>query len=277
MSKYIKKEWDENVVKYFKEIVKYKLLTPERELELAIRVRNGDDDEAFEELVTSNLRFVISMAKEYQGQGLSLIDLINEGNYGLVKAVSRYDHTKGFRFISYAVWWIKQSIIQSLNDTSRTIRLPTNIINKFFSNKKELNEFKLLNNRNALDGEILDANGKSIDLLSLPKCSSLNKIINESGDELENLLEDKSNDDDEHYSIDYNVKRELNSLLSTLSVREREIIELYFGIGTGEKGVTLEVIGNKYGLTKERIRQIKESAIRKLRYDSEALFRVLNE
>jgi RNA polymerase primary sigma factor len=263
MSKYVKKEWDENVVKYFKEIVKYQLLTPERELELAIRVRNGDD-EAFEELVTSNLRFVISMAKEYQGQGLSLIDLINEGNYGLVKAVSRYDHTKGFRFISYAVWWIKQSIIQSLNDTSRTIRLPTNIINKFFSNKKELDEFKLLNNRNASDGEIMDANGDPIDLLSLPKCSSLNKIINESGDELENLLEDKSNNDDEYYNIDYNVKRELNSLLSTLSIREREIIELYFGIGTGEKGITLEVIGNKYGLTKERIRQIKESAIRKV-------------
>lgn len=276
MSEYFKKEWDENIIKYFKEIVKYELLTPERELELAIRVRNGDED-AFEEMVTSNLRFVISMAKEYQGQGLSLIDLINEGNYGLVKAVSRYDHTKGFRFISYAVWWIKQSIIQSLNDTSRTIRLPTNIINKFFSDKKELDEFKLLNNRDPSDGEITDANGNPIDLSCLPKCLSLNKIINDSGDELENLLEDKSINNDEHYNVDYNVKRELNTLLSTLSVREREIIELYFGIDTGEKGITLEVIGNKYGLTKERIRQIKESAIRKLRYDSEGLFRVLNE
>lgn len=276
MSKYVKKEWDENVMKYFKEIVKYKLLSQERELELAIRVTNGDN-EAFEELVTSNLRFVISIAKEYQGQGLSLIDLINEGNYGLVKAVSRYDHTKGFRFISYAVWWIKQSIIQSLNDTSRTIRLPTNIINKFFSDKKVLAEFKHLNNRNPSDGEIIDSNGNPIDLLSIPKCLSLNTIINDNGDELENLLENKSNNDEDYYDIDYNVKREVNSLLSMLSTREREIIELYFGLDSPEKGVTLEVIGNKYGLTKERIRQIKESAIRKLRYDSESLFRVLNE
>ena len=276
MRKYVNKEWDENVIKYFKEIVKYELLTPERELELAIRVRNGNE-EAFDELVTSNLRFVISMAKEYQGQGLSLIDLINEGNYGLVKAVNRYDHTKGFRFISYAVWWIKQSIIQSLNDTSRVIRLPTNVINKFFSDKKALEEFKNLNNRNASDGEIIDINGEPLNLQSLPKCISLNKIMNESGDELENLLEDKSNSDDDYYNIDHDVKVELNTLLSTLSTREREIIEAYFGIGTSEKGDTLEVIGDKYGLSKERVRQIKESAIRKLRYDSKALFRVLNE
>lgn len=278
MSKYVKKDWDENVMKYLKEIVKYNLLTQERELELAIRVTNGDND-AFDELVTSNLRFVISIAKEYQGQGVSLIDLINEGNYGLIKSVSRYDHTKGFRFISYAVWWIKQSIIQSLNDTSRTIRLPTNVINKLFSDKKVLAEFKNLNNRTPSDGEIIDSNGNQIDLLLLPKCLSLNNIINENGDELENLLEDKSNrdNDDGYYHIDYNVKREIDSLLSILSSREREIIELYFGFGGVEKGITLELIGDKYELTKERIRQIKEMAIRKLRHGSGGLFRILNE
>jgi len=272
MSKIFEQGWPNDVLAYFKDIVKYELLTPEREIELAIKVKNGDND-AFNELVTSNLRFVVTIAKEYQNQGLSLMDLINEGNYGLTKAVTRYDHTKGFRFISYGVWWIKQSIIQSLNDTSRTIRVPTNVIKQFFNDKKTLEEFCNLNYDGQLDVETIN---KHIDSPILTKCISLNKIINERGDELENLLEYKVtdyNDYNDYYDIDSNVKREMNVLLSKLSIREREIIELYFGIDKEQK---LEIIGKKYGLTKERIRQIKESAIRKLRYDNEALFKVLN-
>ena len=142
--KFVNYTTEDTISKYFKDVKKTNTLTPDQEVELAVRIKNGDKS-AIDELVTANLKFVISVAKEYQGQGLTLSDLINEGNYGLIKAATRFDHTRGFKFISYAVWWIKQSIMQSLNEHSRTVRLPTNVINKLSKiNKKNQNSALIL-------------------------------------------------------------------------------------------------------------------------------------
>ncbi len=283
MSKvYVNVNGDDSISKYFKDVRKSELLTPEEEVNLAIRIKNGDD-KAIEKLVNSNLKFVISVAKEYQYQGLSLPDLISEGNYGLIKAATRYDHTRGFRFISYAVWWIKQSIIQSLNDNSRMIRLPSNVISKVSNAKKEMDKFKLQNEREPVYGDLMDKEGNLIDIQYYhntynPTCSSLNDTINEEGDELYLLLEDKDALKEENfYGVDERVKYEIDNVLSSLSNREREIIECYYGINKDFESMTLEAIGDKYSLTKERIRQIKEKAIRKIRHNAHGLFDALNE
>jgi len=274
---YVNVSGDDSISKYFKDVRKSELLTSEEEVNLAIRIKNGDD-KAIEILVNSNLKFVISVAKEYQGQGLALPDLINEGNYGLIKAATRYDHTRGFRFISYAVWWIKQSIIQSLNDNSRTIRLPSNVISKVSSTRKEIERFKLENEREPIYGDLFDDDGNLIDILSTPRCTSLNQTINDEGDELCLLLEDKDALKEENfYDVDERVKYEIDKVLSSLSDREREIVECYYGINKDFDSMTLEAIGDKYNLTKERIRQIKEKAIRKIRHNAHGLFDALNE
>jgi len=274
---YVNISGDDSISKYFKDVRKSELLTSEEEVNLAIRIKNGDD-KAIEILVNSNLKFVISVAKEYQGQGLALPDLINEGNYGLIKAATRYDHTRGFRFISYAVWWIKQSIIQSLNDNSRTIRLPSNVISKVSSTRKEIERFKLENEREPIYGDLFDDDGNLIDILSTPRCTSLNQTINDEGDELCLLLEDKDALKEENfYDVDERVKYEIDKVLSSLSDREREIVECYYGINKDFDSMTLEAIGDKYNLTKERIRQIKEKAIRKIRHNAHGLFDALNE
>ena len=276
MSKtYVNFNEDENISKYFKEVKKTKLLTPDEEVELAKQIQEGSK-EAIDKLVKANLKFVISIAKEYQGQGLSLSDLISEGNLGMVKAATRYDHTRGFRFISYAVWWVRQAIIQSLNENSRTIRYPSNVINKISATKKEFEKFELENERSA---DFMDFYGDEgmIDFNSLAKTSSLNDIINEEGGEVSELISDKSIDiDDMLNESDIIIKEELISMLSVLSDREREIIESYFGIDKEHEGMTLEVIGEKYNLTKERIRQIKEKALRKLRHNAHNLFDIMN-
>jgi len=185
-----------------------------------------------------------------------LADLISEGNYGLITAAKRFDHTKGFRFISYAVWWVKQSILQSLNDNSRTVRLPANMINKLSKIKKEIEQFEKEFQRLPTPSEV--------EYVNVPKCTSLNTPINEDGDELQELIEqnvfskpDKSVDGED------NLKTQLQLAMSNLSHREKEIVNCYFGI-YGEN-MTLEAIGDELELTKERIRQIKESAIRKIR------------
>ncbi len=278
MSKvYVNVNGDDSISKYFKDVRKSELLTSEEEVNLAIRILDGDE-KAIDRLVNSNLKFVISVAKEYQGQGLALPDLINEGNYGLVKAATRFDHTKGFRFISYAVWWIRQSIIQSLNDNARMIRLPSNVINKISSMKKEIEKFKLQNEREPIYGDLFDDEGNLIDIFSGPMCSSLNETINEEGDELYLILEDKDALPEENfYGVDERVKDEIDKVLSSLSDREREIIECYYGINKDYDSMTLEAIGDKYSLTKERIRQIKEKAIRKIRHNAHGLFDALNE
>lgn len=272
---YVNASGDDSISKYFKDVRKSVLLTPDQEVGLAKRIKQGDK-EAIDVLVEANLKFVISIAKEYQGQGLSLSDLISEGNLGLVKAATRFDYTRGFRFISYAVWWIKQSIIQSLNDNSRMIRLPSNVINKISEMKRNIEKFEAENEREPVFGDFEDFEG-FIDISSLPKCGSLNEVINEDGSELCEILEDKSNDIDESfYDVDSKIKEELDNVLSLLSPREKEIVECYYGINKEYDGMTLEAIGDKHNLTKERIRQIKEKAIRKIRHNAHGLFDALN-
>jgi RNA polymerase primary sigma factor len=280
MSKtYINLNGDDSVTKYFKEVRKSKLITSEQEVELAKRIKDGDNL-AIDELVFANLKFVISIAKEYQGQGLSLSDLINEGNYGLIKAANRFDHTRGFRFISYAVWWIKQSIIQSLNDNARIIRLPSNVINKLSTLKKEIEKFKFENEREPVYGDILVDNedGETFNEMDLPFCKSLNETVSEDGSELCELIENPADiKEDNFYEVDEVVKYELEKTLSILTVRERAIIDYYYGLNTNYEPMTLEAIGEKFRLTKERIRQIKERAIRKLRFNSGDLHDILNK
>lgn len=276
--KFVTDYGEDSIGKYFKEVRKSELLTNEQEVELANRIQGGDEA-AVEELVKANLKFVISIAKEYQNQGLSLADLISEGNFGLVKAATRFDPTRGFRFISYAVWWIKQSIIQSLNDNSRMIRLPANVILKLAKIRKELEKFEFENEREASSGEVINEESEDDDLtvIQTPKVGSLNAPINEEGGELSELIADTSEDADEAYEVDMRLKEELNETLSVLDDRERDIIESYFGINKEHVGMTLDDIGERYGLTKERIRQIKEKAIRKLRHNAHNLFDLMNE
>ena len=268
---------DTTISNYFKDVRKSELITPEDEVSLAIRIKNGDDS-AVNKLVGANLKFVISIAKDYQGQGLSLSDLISEGNLGLVKAATRFDHTRGFRFISYAVWWIKESIIKSLNDNARMIRLPTNVIKKVSDLRKEIERFELDNERLPVYGDLFDINGDSVEQLITPQCTSLNDVINEDGDELYCLIaDDNINLEEEIFSTDDRIKIEINNILSKLDEREREILECYFGINKEYNGMTLEAIGDKYELTKERIRQIKEKAIRRVRFNASDLFDIINE
>jgi RNA polymerase primary sigma factor len=248
---------------YMRDVRKSEVITAEKEVELAKRIQNGDN-KALDELVKANLRFVIKIAKEYQNQGLAAADLISEGNYGLITAAKKFDHTKGFRFNTYAVWWIKQSIMQSLNDNSRTVRLPGSVINKLSKIRKETDIFEKENQRAPYDDEV--------EQIHIPSCTSLNTTINEDGDELLTLVEDKTftrpdqMEDEEEMLRKNEMKRALNGL----SEREIEIINCYFGIN-GEP-MTLEMIGEEVSLTKERVRQIKETAFRKVRNNLGGIF-----
>jgi len=272
--KYVNFDTEDSVTKYFKDIRKSSALTSKEEASLAKRIKNGDK-KAIEELVNANLKFVISIAKEYQGQGLPLSDLISEGNYGLVKAATRFDHKRGFRFISYAVWWVRQSILQSLNDNARMVRLPANVINKISKLNKEISKFEFLNEREPLSNEMSN-DELEFSLLKNSRCSSLNEFINEEGDELIDLIAGETPDEDK-LIIDERLKNEINKTLSILDDRERTIIQCYFGIDIDCEAMTLEAIGERYGLTKERIRQIKEKAIRKLRHNAHNLYDLINE
>jgi RNA polymerase primary sigma factor len=267
---------DETINRYFKDVKKTEKLTLEKECELAIRIQNGDV-KAVNELVETNLKFVVTIAKEYQGQGLSLPDLISEGNYGLIKAAYKFDHTKGFKFISYAVWWIKQSILQSLNDNARIIRLPTNVVNKLQQLKRDIEKFEFLNEREPIIGEEINEAGDVIRKVATGSIT-LNDKINDEGDELHEVIEDSMfKDDDEFYVINDDIKNELDKTLKVLDKREREIIESYFGININGEPMTLEVIGEKFNLSKERIRQIKNKALRKLRHNIHGLYNILNQ
>jgi RNA polymerase primary sigma factor len=267
---------DETINRYFKDVKKSEGLSSEKEGELAIRIQNGDT-KAIDELVEANLKFVVTIAKEFQGQGLPLPDLISEGNYGLIKAAYKFDHTKGFKFISYAVWWIRQSILQSLNDNARIIRLPTNVINKFQQVRKDVEKFEFLNEREPIIGEEVNTNGDKFKKM-VTGSIILNDKINEEGDELHELIEDCTfKEVDEYYTIDEEVKVELDKTLSVLDDREREIIECYFGINIEGEPMTLETIGERFNLSKERIRQIKHMAIRKLRHNVHGLYNILNK
>lgn len=246
---------------YLKDIRKIKVLTPERERELSRKMSSGklsqnEIDEIQNELLVGNLRFVITVAKQYQNQGLTLSDLIAEGNLGLIKAIKNFDWTKNLRFISYAVWWVKQSILQSLNDNSRTIRLPVNVVQDLYKEKKEI----------AKTGGDL-----GMKFSSLPSIVNLDRGINDDGDTLVDVIVNENADmPDQVFNNSDVLKTKLLSLLSVLDEREKSIVCGYFGL-TGSCR-TLEDIGDELTLTKERVRQIKQTALRKLRNQSSDLF-----
>ena len=258
--------------KYLQEIGKVDLLTPDMEIELAIQIKKGNQA-ALEQLVKANLRFVVSVAKQYQNQGLSLGDLINEGNLGLIKAAKRFDETRGFKFISYAVWWIRQSILQALAEQSRIVRLPLNRvgalnkIGKAYSNLEQ--EFEREPSASELATELeMDINEVADTLKISGRHVSMDAPFAQGEDN--RLLDVLAND--QQPSPDYtlmseSLKNEIERALSTLTEREAEVIKLYFGLNK-EHSLTLEEIGEKFNLTRERVRQIKEKAIRRLRHAS---------
>jgi RNA polymerase primary sigma factor len=251
----------EEIQMYLSDIRKIKVMTPEREKELSEMICSEDvtdqqRDAIHQELLQGNLRFVITVAKQYQNQGLPLGDLIAEGNLGLMKAIKNFDWTKKLRFISYAVWWIKQSIIQSLNENSRTIRLPVNVVQELHRAKKEAQK-----------------TNKDIDqkFSKLPKVIDLDMNINEEGDTLVDLIENHNAvQPDESFNTEGLLKNKMVEIMDVLDDRERSIIMDYFGMSGTPR--TLEDIGTDFSLTKERVRQIKEKALRKLRNESSELF-----
>ena len=257
--------------KYLQEIGKEDLITVEEEVELAQRIRKGDQ-KALEKLTRANLRFVVSVAKQYQNQGLSLPDLINEGNLGLIKAAEKFDETRGFKFISYAVWWIRQSILQALAEQSRIVRLPLNQVGSLNKINKAFSRFEQENARRPSPEELAD----SLDLPAEKVADTLRvsgRHISVDAPFVEgednSLLDVLVNDDSpiaDRTLINESLSTEVERALSTLTERERDIIKLFFGINTQE--MTLEEIGEKFGLTRERVRQIKEKAIRRLRHSS---------
>jgi len=258
--------------KYLQEIGKVDLLTPDEEIELAIRIRRNDQL-ALEKLVKANLRFVVSVAKQYQNQGLSLGDLINEGNLGLIKAARRFDETRGFKFISYAVWWIRQSILQALAEQSRIVRLPLNrvgALNKIgraYSNLEQ--EYEREPSPHELAQELdMDINEVSDTLKISGRAVSMDAPFAQ-GEEnrLLDILENDEQPSPDHTLMSESLRREIERALSTLSEREAEVVKLYFGLNK-EHSLTLEEIGEKFNLTRERVRQIKEKAIRRLRHAS---------
>ena len=257
--------------KYLQEIGREELVTPDEEVELAQRIRKGDQ-EALEKLTRANLRFVVSVAKQYQNQGLSLPDLINEGNLGLIKAAEKFDETRGFKFISYAVWWIRQSILQALAEQSRIVRLPLNQVGSLNKINKALTRFEQENERQPTNEELSEMidvpKDKISDTLRVgSRHVSVDAPFVEGEDN--SLLDVLPNDDSPSADkglVNESLNTEIERALSTLTDREREIVKSFYGIGCQE--MTLEEIGERFGLTRERVRQIKEKAIRRLKMPS---------
>lgn len=257
--------------KYLQEIGKEELISVEEEVELAQRIKKGDR-EALEKLTKANLRFVVSVAKQYQNQGLSLPDLINEGNLGLIKAAEKFDETRGFKFISYAVWWIRQSILQALAEQSRIVRLPLNQVGSLNKINKAFTRFEQEYERAPSPDELAEVldlpKEKVMDTLKVAgRHVSVDAPFVEGEDN--SLLDVLTNVDSvvaDKMLIDESLSKEIERALATLTERERDIIRYFFGIACQE--MTLEEIGEKFGLTRERVRQIKEKAIRRLRHTS---------
>jgi len=251
----------EEISVYLKDIRKLTVMTVEREKELAKRMLSGElskleKDEIKKEILEGNLRFVITVSKQYQNQGLDLPDLIAEGNYGLLKAIENFDWTKNLRFISYAVWWIRQSILQSLNENSRTIRFPVNVVQELHKAKKQ---------------QEITGNDLEDKFANLPYTVDLDTPLNEDGDTLMDVIVNNNIESpDSGLNTEQTLKDMLLSMLDILDERERIIIEDYFGLSGNTR--TLEDIGNDFDLTKERVRQIKEKALLKLRNESGSLF-----
>ena len=259
---------------YLAEIGKFEPLPPQREVELAIRIQDGDEL-AMKELVEANLRFVVSVAKKYQGNGLSLADIINEGNMGLIKAAKRFDHTRGFKFISYAVWWIRQSILQALAEQSRLIRLPLNRVGTITKITRAAEKLEAEVERQPKGNEIgsqLEMSGDEV-LMAMQysrRHSSLNSPFQEGeNSSLLDIIEDTQSDEPEAQIMMESMSEEVAAALETLSDRERTVLEMYFGIDR-DSAMTLNEIGEEFDLTRERVRQIKEKAIQRLRHRSRA-------
>ena len=254
--------------KYLQEIGRKDLISVEEEVELAQRIREGDET-ALDKLVSANLRFVVSVAKQYQNQGLSLPDLINEGNLGLIKAAQKFDETRGFKFISYAVWWIRQSILQALAEQSRIVRLPLNQVGSLNKIGKELSRFEQEHQRRPSAEELAERLNVPVDKISdTMKVSGRHVSVDAPfvDGEDNSLLDVLPNDDSPMADSTLNqesLSKEVNRALEQLNPRERDILKMFFGIGCQE--MTLEEIGAKFDLTRERVRQIKEKAIRRLK------------
>ena len=273
IAKSITNRESQSLDKYLQDIGKEELITAETEVELAKRIKQGDQ-EALEKLTKANLRFVVSVAKQYQNQGLTLPDLINEGNLGLIKAAQKFDETRGFKFISYAVWWIRQSILQALAEQARIVRLPLNQvgslnkINKAFSKLEQEYErppsaeelAEVLEVPEDKIKESMKVAGRHVSM-DAPLSSS------EDGGTLMDVMANGDSPKADKLLMAESLQREIERSLSTLTDKEREIIRLFFGIGMNH-GLTLEEIGSKFNLTRERVRQIKEKAIRRLRHTS---------
>ncbi len=257
--------------KYLQEIGKEELITVEEEVELAQRIKKGDQA-ALEKLTRANLRFVVSVAKQYQNQGLSLPDLINEGNLGLIKAAEKFDETRGFKFISYAVWWIRQSILQALAEQSRIVRLPLNQVGSLNKINKAYSKFEQEHERKPSPEELAE----SLDLPADKVADTLRvsgrhvsvdaPFVDGEDNSLLDVLVNNDSPSADRVLIMESLAKEIHRALATLTERESDIISLFFGIGCQE--MTLEEIGERFGLTRERVRQIKEKAIRRLRHTS---------
>jgi RNA polymerase primary sigma factor len=260
--------------KYLHEISREGLITAEQEVELAIKIKAGDAA-ALEKLTRANLRFVVSVSKQYQNQGLTLPDLINEGNLGLIKAAQRFDETRGFKFISYAVWWIRQSILQALAEQARIVRLPLNKIGAINKINKTFSQLEQEFEREPSADEIAFALDLPVEevresLKSNSRHVSMDAPLQE-GDDAGNMYDLMTSNDSprpDHQLLDDSLKEEIKRTLDTLTPREADVITLYFGLGTDNQSLTLEEIGEKFDLTRERVRQIKEKALRRLKHTS---------
>ncbi len=270
ITKSITNRESQSLEKYLQEIGKVDLLTPEEEVELAKAIKSGDQT-ALEKLTKANLRFVVSVAKQYQNQGLSLSDLINEGNLGLIKAAQRFDETRGFKFISYAVWWIRQSILQALAEQSRIVRLPLNKVGSLNKINKAFSELEQNYEREPSSDELaslLDIPTEEVETtlgVAARHVSMDAPFVDGEDNSLLDVLENgQTNNTDKSLAYTESLRLEIERSLNTLTDRQCDVIKLYFGIGI-EHPMSLEDIGDKFGLTRERVRQIKDKAINKLR------------
>jgi RNA polymerase primary sigma factor len=258
--------------KYLQEIGKVDLVTPQEEVDLARRIKKGDQ-KAFEKLTKANLRFVVSVAKRYQNQGLPLGDLINEGNFGLMKATNRFDETRGFKFISYAVWWIRQSILQALAEQSPIVRLPLNRVGALNKIGKAFGTLEQEFEREPTASELAEELDMPLfevsDTLKLPgrHLSMEAPFTQGENNRLLDLIQDQRQPSPDHQLMEESLNVEVRRALNTLSEREAQVIRLYFGLDQ-DHSLTLEDVGEKFNLTRERIRQIKEKAIHRLRHAS---------
>ncbi len=269
ISKSITNRESASLDRYLQEIGREGLISPEDEVQLAQDIKRGDQ-KALDKMVRANLRFVVSVAKQYQNQGLSLPDLINEGNLGLIKAAQKFDETRGFKFISYAVWWIRQSILQALAEQSRIVRLPLNQVGSLNKLTKAISQFEQEHERKPSIAEIAEVvNMEEYKVADALKHANRHISVDAPFVEGEDnsLLDVLVNDDAPNADrslLNESLSKEIDRILATLGEREAEILKLFFGIGGGQE-MTLEEIGSQFGLTRERVRQIKEKAIRRLR------------